>query len=109
MTSAQHAVLLSRGALLDADTAYLGGLMLRTGQLLMAQMDKAGVAEIEQSRRHFEPALFRRDTRTERSRSRSCLHQWFVRQSSDAGRSISVVRRFRTRKNGIRRMLEEKP
>ncbi|MBQ0930107.1 HDOD domain-containing protein [Ideonella alba] len=49
MTSAQHAVLLSRGALLDADTAYLGGLMLRTGQLLMAQIDKAGVAEVEQS------------------------------------------------------------
>jgi HD-like signal output (HDOD) protein len=47
MTSAQHAVLLSRGALLDADTAYLGGLMLRTGQLLMAQNDKAGVAEVE--------------------------------------------------------------
>ncbi len=47
VTSAQQSVVLARGALLDADTAYLGGLMLRTGQLLMAQMDKAGVAEVE--------------------------------------------------------------
>jgi HD-like signal output (HDOD) protein len=31
----------------DPDTAYLGGLMLRTGQILMVMVDPQGVAEVE--------------------------------------------------------------
>jgi HD-like signal output (HDOD) protein len=49
MATANYAVLLARACMIDADTAYLGGLMLRTGQLLMAQMDKVGVAEVEKA------------------------------------------------------------
>ena len=48
LASAHYATVLARACMIDADTAYLGGLMLRTGQLLMAQYDKAGVSEIEQ-------------------------------------------------------------
>ena len=47
MATAHYAVLLARACMIDAETAYLGGLMLRTGQLLMIQIDKLGVAEIE--------------------------------------------------------------
>jgi HD-like signal output (HDOD) protein len=47
MATAHYAVLLARACMIDAETAYLGGLMLRTGQLLMLQMDKLGVAELE--------------------------------------------------------------
>jgi len=47
IATAYYAVLLAKACMIDAETAYLGGLMLRTGQLLMLQMDKAGVAEVE--------------------------------------------------------------
>lgn len=47
MATAHYAVLLARACSIDTDTAYLGGLMMRTGQLLMLQMDKLGVAEVE--------------------------------------------------------------
>ena len=35
--------------MVDADTTYLAGLMLRTGQLLMLQADQAGVLEVERA------------------------------------------------------------
>lgn len=47
IATAHYAVLLARACMLDAEAAYLGGLMLRTGQLLMLQIDKAGVADVE--------------------------------------------------------------
>lgn len=49
IATAHYSVLLARACMIDADTAYLGGLMLRTGQLLMLQMDKLGVAEVEKA------------------------------------------------------------
>lgn len=47
IATAHYAVLIARASFIDADTAYLGGLMVRTGQLLMLQVDKPGVAEVE--------------------------------------------------------------
>lgn len=47
IATAHYAVLIARASFIDADTAYLAGLMMRTGQLLMLQIDKPGVAEIE--------------------------------------------------------------
>jgi HD-like signal output (HDOD) protein len=47
IATARYAVLLAQACMLDTDAAYLGGLMLRTGQLLMLQNDKAGVAQVE--------------------------------------------------------------
>lgn len=44
---AHYAVLLSRAVLLDTETAYLAGLMLRSGELLMAQTEPAAVSELE--------------------------------------------------------------
>lgn len=49
IATAHYAVLLARACMIDVETAYLGGLMLRTGQLLMLQMDKLGVAEVEKA------------------------------------------------------------
>jgi HD-like signal output (HDOD) protein len=47
IATAHYATQLARMCMIDADAAYLGGLMLRTGQLLMLQMDKPGVVELE--------------------------------------------------------------
>lgn len=47
IATAHYAMLLARVSMIDADAAYLGGLMLRIGQLLMLQVDKLGVAEVE--------------------------------------------------------------
>ncbi|XVJ68313.1 MAG: HDOD domain-containing protein [Rhizobacter sp.] len=47
LACAHYAVLLSRAALLDTEIAYLAGLMLRTGQVLMLQVDAKTVQEIE--------------------------------------------------------------
>ncbi|MFZ2986697.1 HDOD domain-containing protein [Ideonella sp.] len=43
---ASYAQMLAPALDADPDTAYLGGLMLRTGQLLMVMVDPAGVAEV---------------------------------------------------------------
>lgn len=45
--TAGHARLLAKLLQGDADTAYLAGLMLRTGQLMMAMTDAAQVADVE--------------------------------------------------------------
>jgi len=47
LTTAAYARLLSGALQLDADTAYLAGLMLRTGQILMALAQPAQVADVE--------------------------------------------------------------
>jgi HD-like signal output (HDOD) protein len=47
VTTAAYARLLSRQLQLDADEAYLAGLMLRSGQLLMAMAEPALVADVE--------------------------------------------------------------
>lgn len=47
VTTAAYAQLLSRQLQMNADTAYLAGLMLRTGQLMMAQAQPDVVAEVE--------------------------------------------------------------
>lgn len=47
LATAGYARLLSRLLELDADTAYLAGLMLRTGQLMMAMAEPAQVADVE--------------------------------------------------------------
>ncbi len=47
VTTAAYASLLSKVLRLDADTAYLAGLMLRTGQLLMAMSEPELVADVE--------------------------------------------------------------
>jgi len=47
ITTAAYARILSNQLQLDADEAYLAGLMLRTGQILMALAEPALVAEVE--------------------------------------------------------------
>lgn len=47
ITMAAYARILSQMLRLDADTSYLAGLMLRTGQLMMAMEDPAQVADVE--------------------------------------------------------------
>lgn len=47
IATAAYARILSRQLQLDADTAYLAGLMLRTGQILMAVGEPAMVADVE--------------------------------------------------------------
>jgi len=47
IATAAYSRILSRMLQLDADTAYLSGLMLRTGQLLMALRDPELVADVE--------------------------------------------------------------
>jgi len=47
MATANYARILSKMLQLDADTAYLAGLMLRTGQLLMAMSEPELVADVE--------------------------------------------------------------
>lgn len=47
LATAAYARILSRMLQLDADTAYLAGLMLRTGQLLMAMTEPDLVADVE--------------------------------------------------------------
>ena len=47
IATANYARILSRQLQLDADSAYLAGLMLRTGQLLMALTEPELVAEVE--------------------------------------------------------------
>jgi HD-like signal output (HDOD) protein len=47
IASAHYAVLLARALNLDSETAYLAGLMLRTGQLLMAMQSAAEVVAVE--------------------------------------------------------------
>lgn len=47
IATAHYATLLARVSMIDADAAYLGGLMMRIGQLLMLQVDKLGVAGVE--------------------------------------------------------------
>ncbi|WP_294638988.1 HDOD domain-containing protein [uncultured Aquabacterium sp.] len=49
LACAHYAGLLARPALVDPEVAYLGGLMLQTGQLLMMQVEREGVALIESS------------------------------------------------------------
>lgn len=49
IASAHLATELARVCMFDAETAYLGGLMLRSGQLLMLQVDQAGVVEVEKN------------------------------------------------------------
>jgi len=47
IASAHYAVLLARALNIDSETAYLAGLMLRTGQLLMAMQAAKEVVEVE--------------------------------------------------------------
>jgi len=47
MATANYARILSQMLRLDADTAYLAGLMLRTGQLMMAMAEPELVADVE--------------------------------------------------------------
>jgi HD-like signal output (HDOD) protein len=47
MATAHYAARVAQATLVDPETAYLGGLMLQTGQLLMMQTDKRGVAQVE--------------------------------------------------------------
>lgn len=47
LATATYAGILSKQLQLDADTAYLSGLMLRTGQLLMALQNPDAVADVE--------------------------------------------------------------
>lgn len=47
IATAYYAGLVAQAALVDAEVAYLGGLLLQTGQLLMMQTDKRGVAQVE--------------------------------------------------------------
>ena len=47
VSTAAYARILSKIVRLDADTAYLAGLMLRTGQLLMAMSEPDLVADVE--------------------------------------------------------------
>ncbi|MDI1261568.1 HDOD domain-containing protein [Aquabacterium sp.] len=47
IATAHYAGLVGRATLVDPEIAYLGGLMLQTGQLLMMQIDKTGVADVE--------------------------------------------------------------
>jgi HD-like signal output (HDOD) protein len=47
MATARHAVQLAQAANIDTEMAYLAGLMLRSGQLLMAMQDRAVVTDIE--------------------------------------------------------------
>ncbi|MBT9504458.1 MAG: HDOD domain-containing protein [Burkholderiaceae bacterium] len=47
LATAGYAHMLARWLQLDGESAYLAGLMLRTGQLLMAQDDPAQVADVE--------------------------------------------------------------
>lgn len=47
IATAHYAALVGRATLVDPEVAYLGGLMLQTGQLLMMQIDKTGVVEVE--------------------------------------------------------------
>jgi HD-like signal output (HDOD) protein len=49
MATASIARQLATLCMVDADAAYLAGLMLRTGQLLMLQADQAGVLEVERA------------------------------------------------------------
>lgn len=49
LACAHYAALLARPAMVDGEVAYLGGLMLQTGQLLMMQVEREGVAVIEAS------------------------------------------------------------
>ena len=44
---AHYATLLARAIDLDADTAYVAGLMLRTGELIMLGVDAPGVVDVE--------------------------------------------------------------
>ena len=52
IATAHYAMQLAKVAMIDADAAYLGGLLLRTGQLLMLQVDKGGVTEVEGQVKH---------------------------------------------------------
>ncbi|WP_310388138.1 HDOD domain-containing protein [Roseateles sp.] len=47
ITTAAYARILSQMLRVDADTSYLAGLMLRTGQLMMAMEEPAMVADVE--------------------------------------------------------------
>jgi HD-like signal output (HDOD) protein len=47
IATAHYATLVARAALVDAEVAYLGGLMLQTGQLLMMQIERQAVAQLE--------------------------------------------------------------
>ncbi|MFG6447090.1 HDOD domain-containing protein [Roseateles sp. BYS180W] len=47
LATANYAKILSRMLQMDADTAYLAGLMMRCGQLMMAMSDPDQVAEVE--------------------------------------------------------------
>jgi len=47
LATAGYARILSRMLQMDADTAYLAGLMMRTGQLMMAMADPAQVSDVE--------------------------------------------------------------
>lgn len=49
LATANYAGILSKQLRLDADTSYLAGLMLRTGQILMALQEPALVAEVEKN------------------------------------------------------------
>lgn len=52
IATAHYAALVGRATLVDTEIAYLGGLMLQTGQLLMMQIDKTGVVEVEAQIQH---------------------------------------------------------
>lgn len=47
IATAHYAALVGRATLVDPDVAYLGGLMLQAGQLLMMQIEHKGVVELE--------------------------------------------------------------
>lgn len=47
IATAHYATLVARATLVDAEVAYLGGLMLQTGQLLMMQIERQAVGQVE--------------------------------------------------------------
>lgn len=54
MACATYATLLARATDLDAETAYVAGLMLRVGELIMLGVDAEGVVDVE-AHAHTEP------------------------------------------------------
>jgi HD-like signal output (HDOD) protein len=52
IATADYAALVGRATLVDPDVAYLGGLMLQAGQLLMMQIEPRDVVELESRIQH---------------------------------------------------------
>ncbi|OYU80226.1 MAG: histidine kinase, partial [Burkholderiales bacterium PBB5] len=80
LATAGHARVLAQACDLDPDEAYLGGLLLRTGELLMLMTDPAGVAQAEQLA-HLPDSLLD--------------HELAVMQCTHAAVSAELARRWR--------------